>query len=139
MQRNEVGIDTLLLLVKKATIKLKKYESLRNEGDNAAADGVMREMFDMRNDILAAYRGSLHADDPDDQPSAQLTEEVQFLLRALAPGIRRPASDANTLKVQIPRNSRTDPGKVSTDLVGTALRVGAKKRKSARKLEKNGG
>lgn len=136
MPRNEAAIDTLQLLVRKATTKLKKYESLRNGGDNSAADSLMREMFELRNDIISAYRASLQSDDPDDQPTAQLTEEAQFLLRALAPGMRRPASEMNTLKVRIPRSSRTDPGKVSADMVGSALRVGAKKRNTQRKPSK---
>lgn len=137
MRRNDAGIDTLHLLVRKAKFKLKKYETLRNGGDNRAADEVMREMFDLRNEIIAAYRGSMQADDPDDQPTAQIAEDVQFLLRALAPGIRRPASQAAAMNVQIPRNSRTDPGKISTDLVTSALRIGAKKRKSARRPAKD--
>lgn len=136
MQRDEDAIDTLQLLVEQATTKLKKYESLRNGGDNSAADGLMREMFDLRNVVISAYRAALQSDDPDEQPTAQLTEEVQFLLRALAPGIRRPAAEMNALKVRIPRSSRTDPGKVSADMVGSALRVGAKKRKPPRKPSK---
>lgn len=136
MQRDDAAIDTLQLLVKQATTKLKMYESLRNGGDNAAADGLMREMFDLRNGMISVYRAALQSDDPDEQPTAQLTEEVQFLLRALAPGIRRPATEMNSLKVQIPRSSRTDPGKVSADMVASALRVGAKKRKSPRKPPK---
>ena len=62
--------------------------------------------------------------------------ELPYAKNALAPGIRRPAAEMNALKVQIPRSSRTDPGKVSADMVGSALRVGAKKRKPPRKPSK---
>jgi hypothetical protein len=92
IQRYEVSLDTLLILIRKATARVKKYEALRNDLENTVADRMLPEMFELRKDLRQAYLGSLKAKDPEDQPPAEVMDRAQLLLRALAPGIRRPAS-----------------------------------------------
>jgi hypothetical protein len=93
MPRDPISLDTLLILVRKGKARVKLYQNLREEGGNSTADQMLPEMFQLRKELTQGYRSLLHASDPEEQPSAELMAQVQFLLRALAPGVRRPVSE----------------------------------------------
>lgn len=99
MRSRDVGIETLLLLMKKARLRIRKYEALRTGGDNREADEMIPQMFALRADLIAALNGARRSDDPEERPNAKVTEEVNGLMRALAPGmkIRRSSAEETTV------------------------------------------
>lgn len=99
MLSRDIGIDTLLLLMKKARLRIKKYEALRADGGNREADRMLPQMFALRADLSAALRGAKRAEEPEERPNAKVMEEVHALMRALAPGmkVRRAAGEETTV------------------------------------------
>ena len=86
MQRTQVGLDTLLILLRKARIRVKRYEEYRDSGENTAADRLLPRMMELRNDLLTALKGAAAAAADEDRPTQEVVDETRHLLRVLAPG-----------------------------------------------------
>ena len=93
MNFNVVSLDTLLILMRQARLRLKKYEQMRIDGENTAADRLIPQMLVLRQELAAAYRGLAQTTDSDERPTLEVEEQVRFLLGALAPGRSRPSKE----------------------------------------------
>ena len=93
MKRNAISLDTLLILARKGNARVNRYQKLRAEGANAEADEMLPGMFQLRKEMTNAYQVLIRTPDPEEQPSADQMARVQYLLRALAPGVRRPVAE----------------------------------------------
>src|ERR1700690_903324 len=106
MQRDAVSLDTLLILVRKGKARVNRYQKLRAEGGNSEADEMLPEMFQLRKEMTYAYHVLIRVTEPEEQPSADLMAQVQFLLRALAPGVRRPVSEPRLKSLVMKRREK---------------------------------
>lgn len=115
MQRTEVGIDTLLILLRKARIRVSKYEHCRDAGHNSAADLLLPRLLEMRHDLLTALKGACSAEHEEDRPSQDLVDETRHLLRVLAPGRQTRSTDAlDDSMILIKRHRRRKEAELAT-------------------------
>lgn len=118
--------------MRKARLRIKKYDTLRVEGENRQADAMIPQMFALRTDIVTAIKGSKRAEDVADRPNAKVMEEAHAILRSLAPGrrIRRPLEPEAT----VVRRSRYayDDATVTGIPVLHPVKIPAKKRNGTR-------
>lgn len=120
---HEIGLDTLLILVKKARLRIKKYESHRAGGENRDADQMIPQMFALRADLVAALNGAKRSEDPEERPNAKVTEEVHVLLRALAPGLSNRRVSTEDLVVRRSRFAYDDATVAATPVLHTKRRA----------------
>ena len=133
----DVGLDTLLLLMRKARLRIKKYETLRVEGDNGQADAMIPQMFALRTDIVTAISGSKRAEAVVDRPNARVMEEAHAVLRSLAPGqkVRRAPEPTEATVVRRSRYAYDDATAVGTPMLHSAKQPSAKKNATRTRAE----
>lgn len=116
---HDIGLETLLILVKKARLRIRKYESHRAGGETGDADQMIPQMFVLRSDLVAALNGAKRSENPEERPNAKVTEEVLLLLRALAPGLSTRRVSTEDLVVRRNRFAYDDATVASTPMLHT--------------------
>jgi hypothetical protein len=123
MHRRHVGIETLLILVRKARLKIRRYESARAEGDFSTVNRLLPQILALRQEMGAAYRGACDASDADDHPDSELRDEVKVLMRVLAPGRQYAATEViGPAELTIRKHRRRTEGGVAESTRSTRRR-----------------